>query len=83
MLIPIAISIAKVTRMHYLLASVSVVSGISIGGFSPVSTIGIFIRELADQVGGMVLMQSMHSATWLCYRPHFCFALCLFFHTFF
>jgi di/tricarboxylate transporter len=52
MLIPIAISIAKVTRMHYLLASVSVVSGISIGGFSPVSTIGIFIRELADQVGG-------------------------------
>jgi len=52
MLIPIAISIAKVTRMHYLLASVSVVSGISIGGFSPISTIGIFIRELAAQVGG-------------------------------
>jgi di/tricarboxylate transporter len=52
MLIPIAISIAKITRMHYLLASVSVVSGISIGGFSPISTIGIFIRELADQVGG-------------------------------
>ena len=52
MLIPIAISIAKITRIHYLLASVSVVSGISIGGFSPISTIGIFIRELADQVGG-------------------------------
>jgi len=51
MLIPIAISIAKITGMHYLLASVSVVSGISIGGFSPISTIGIFIRELADQVG--------------------------------
>ena len=51
MLIPIAISIAKITRMHYLLASVSVVSGISVGGFSPISTIGIFIRELADQVG--------------------------------
>ena len=47
MLIPIAISIAKITRMNYLLASVSVVSGISIGGFSPISTIGIFIRELA------------------------------------
>ena len=52
MLIPIAISIAKITGMHYLLASVSVVSGISIGGFSPISTIGIFIRELAAQVGG-------------------------------
>ncbi len=52
MLIPIAISIAKITHMHYLLASVSVISGISIGGFSPISTIGIFIRELADQVGG-------------------------------
>ena len=52
MLIPIAISIAKITGMHYLLAAVSVVSGISIGGFSPISTIGIFIRELADQVGG-------------------------------
>jgi di/tricarboxylate transporter len=52
MLIPIAISIAKITHMHYLLASVSVVSGISIGGFSPISTIGIFIRELASQVGG-------------------------------
>ncbi len=52
MLIPIAISIAKITRMHYLLASVSVISGISIGGFSPLSTIGIFIRELSDQVGG-------------------------------
>jgi len=52
MLIPIAISIAKITRMNYLLASISVVSGISLGGFSPVSTIGIFIRELAAQVGG-------------------------------
>jgi di/tricarboxylate transporter len=52
MLIPIAISIAKITNMHYFLASVSVVSGISIGGFSPISTIGIFIRELATQVGG-------------------------------
>ena len=52
MLIPIAISIAKITRMHYLLASISVVSGISIGGFSPISTIGIFFRELAAQVGG-------------------------------
>jgi len=52
MLIPIAISIAKITGMHYLLASISVVSGISIGGFSPISTIGIFIRELAAQVGG-------------------------------
>ncbi len=52
MLIPVAISIAKITRMNYLLASISVVSGISMGGFSPVSTIGIFIRELAAQVGG-------------------------------
>ena len=52
MLIPIAISIARITGMNYLLAAVSVVSGISIGGFSPISTIGIFIRELADQVGG-------------------------------
>ena len=52
MLIPIAISIAKITRMNYLLASISVVSGISMGGFSPVSSIGIFIRELAAQVGG-------------------------------
>ncbi len=52
MLIPIAISIAKVTGMHSLLAPVAVVSGISIGGFSPISTIGIFVRELAAQVGG-------------------------------
>jgi len=51
MLIPIAISIAKITRMNYFLAAASVVSGISIGGFSPISTIGIFVRELADQVG--------------------------------
>lgn len=51
MLIPISISIAKVTGMHYFLAAAAVVSGISIGGFSPISTIGIFIRELADQVG--------------------------------
>jgi len=52
MLIPIAISVARITGMNYLLAAVSVVSGVSIGGFSPISTIGIFIRELADQVGG-------------------------------
>jgi len=52
MLIPIAISIAKITGMNYFLAAVSVVSGISIGGFSPISTIGIFVRELAEQVGG-------------------------------
>jgi di/tricarboxylate transporter len=52
MLVPIAISIAKLTGMNYFLAAVSVVSGICIGGFSPISTIGIFIRELADQVGG-------------------------------
>lgn len=51
MLIPIAISIAKITRMNYFLAAASVVSGISIGGFSPISTIGIFLRELADHVG--------------------------------
>jgi len=52
MLIPIAVSIAKITGMNYFLAAASVVSGISIGGFSPISTIGIFVRELADQVGG-------------------------------
>jgi hypothetical protein len=51
MLIPIAISIGKITRMNYFLAAVSVVSGISIGGFSPISTIGIFLRELANHVG--------------------------------
>ncbi len=52
MLIPIAISIAKISGMNYFLAAVSVVTGISIGGFSPISGIGIFIRELADHVGG-------------------------------
>ena len=52
MLIPIAISIAKVSGMNYFLAAASVITGISIGGFSPISGIGIFIRELADQVGG-------------------------------
>jgi len=52
MLIPIAISIARISGMNYFLAAVSVVSGVSIGGFSPISMIGIFIRELADQVGG-------------------------------
>ena len=51
MLIPIAISIAKISGMNYFLAAVSVVTGISIGGFSPISAIGIFIRELADHVG--------------------------------
>jgi di/tricarboxylate transporter len=51
MLIPIAFSVAKVTNMNYLLATVSVVSGISMGGFTPISTVGIFIRELAEQVG--------------------------------
>ncbi len=52
MLIPIAISIAKISGMNYFLAAVSVVTGICIGGFSPISGIGIFIRELADHVGG-------------------------------
>ena len=51
MLIPIAISIAKITGMNYFLAAASVVSGVNIGGFSPISAIGIFVREMADQVG--------------------------------
>ena len=50
-LIPIAISIAKISGMNYFLAAVSVISGIGIGGFSPISPVGIYVRELADQVG--------------------------------
>ena len=51
MLIPIAISIAKISGMNYFLAAAAVMTGMCIGGFSPISAIGIFIRELADQVG--------------------------------
>lgn len=51
MMIPIGLSIAKVTGMNNYLAAVSVVSGISMGGFSPISTAGIFLRDMADRVG--------------------------------
>lgn len=51
MMIPIALSIAKVTGMSNILAAVSCVSGISMGGFSPISTAGIFMRDMAERVG--------------------------------
>ncbi len=52
MMIPIGLSIAKVTGMNNILAAVSCVSGISAGGFSPISTAGIFLREMAMTAGG-------------------------------
>lgn len=51
MMIPIGLSIAKVTGMSLYLAAVSCVTGISMGGFSPISTVGIFFRDLAERVG--------------------------------
>ncbi|AOT69805.1 ArsB/NhaD family transporter [Geosporobacter ferrireducens] len=52
MLIPIAMSIAKITGMNYFLAAIATLSGVSPGGFSPISTIGVFIRGLMEDVGG-------------------------------
>jgi Na+/H+ antiporter NhaD/arsenite permease-like protein len=49
LLIPIAITIARITRMNYFLAASSVICGVSIGGLTPISTIGIFIRGLMEQ----------------------------------
>jgi di/tricarboxylate transporter len=51
MMIPIGLSIAKVTGMSNYLAAVSCVAGISMGGFSPISTAGIFLRDMAERVG--------------------------------
>ena len=51
LMIPIGLSIARVTGMNNILAAVSCVSGISMGGFSPISTAGIFLRDMADRVG--------------------------------
>lgn len=50
-LVPIAITIARVTNMSYYLAVISAMSGINIGAFSPIATIGIFCRSLVEQVG--------------------------------
>ncbi len=52
MMIPIGLTIAKVTGMNNILAAVSCVSGISAGGFTPISTAGIFLRELIMNFGG-------------------------------
>ena len=51
-LIPIGMTIATITNMSYLLATVSCVAGINIGAFSPIAAIGIFCRQLTAQVGG-------------------------------
>lgn len=51
-LIPIGMTIAVITNMNYLLATVSCVAGINIGSFSPIAAIGIFCRQLTAQVGG-------------------------------
>lgn len=67
MLIPIGLSIARVTNMNYLLATVSIVSGISMGGFTPISTVGITIRELAEQFGkhGPEAVSAYANRAWL------------------
>ncbi|MEJ2110358.1 MAG: SLC13 family permease [Acidobacteriota bacterium] len=51
LLIPAAMSIAKITGMNYFLAATSTICGISYAGATPISTIGIFIRELMVQSG--------------------------------
>ena len=51
LLIPTAMSIAKITGMNYFLAATSTICGISYAGATPISTIGIFIRELMGHVG--------------------------------
>jgi di/tricarboxylate transporter len=51
LLIPAAMSIAKITRMNYYLAATSTICGISYAGATPISTIGIFIRELMEHAG--------------------------------
>jgi di/tricarboxylate transporter len=51
LLIPAAMSIAKITGMNYFLAATSAICGISYAGATPISTIGIFIRELMEHSG--------------------------------
>jgi len=51
LLIPVAMSIAKITGMNYFLAATSTICGISYAGATPISTIGIFIRELMEHAG--------------------------------
>jgi di/tricarboxylate transporter len=51
LLIPAAMSIAKITGMNYFLAATSTICGISYAGATPISTIGIFIRELMEHAG--------------------------------
>ncbi|MEJ2244824.1 MAG: SLC13 family permease [Acidobacteriota bacterium] len=51
LLIPAAMSIAKITGMNYFLAATSTICGISYAGATPISTIGIFIRELMELAG--------------------------------
>ena len=51
LLIPTAMSIAKITGMNYFLAATSTICGISYAGATPISTIGIFIRELMVHSG--------------------------------
>ncbi|MBN2318744.1 MAG: hypothetical protein JXR49_06695 [Acidobacteria bacterium] len=51
LLIPAAMSIAKITGMNYFLAATSTICGISYAGATPISTIGIFIRELMELSG--------------------------------
>ncbi len=73
MMIPIGLSIAKVTGMNNILAAVSCVSGISMGGFSPISTAGIFLREMAERAGGHSIAE-VNS-----YGNHAFFQVCLLF----
>jgi len=51
LLIPAAMSIAKITGMNYFLAATSTICGISYAGATPISTIGIFIRGLMEHAG--------------------------------
>ena len=51
LLIPASMSIAKITGMNYFLAATSAICGISYAGATPISTIGIFIRELMEHAG--------------------------------
>ena len=51
LLIPTAMSIAKITGMNYFLAATSTICGISYAGATPISTIGIFIRGLMEHAG--------------------------------
>jgi di/tricarboxylate transporter len=51
LLMPAAMSIAKIIGMNYFLAATSTICGVSYAGATPIRTIGIFIRELMEHAG--------------------------------